>query len=119
LVGGVIRAGYELNIPLRAIPARVHGGSQAKRFSWLTVEPENIIVEAVKQAEVGQAVVVRLYESAHRGTRATLRFDGPVQSVAAVDLMEENPHMLAVTGGKVVFDMAPLEIKTLLVERTG
>ena len=115
VAGQVARAGYELNIPLRQLPTDAHPGSHPPSASFLTVDTSNVIVEAIKKAEDGDAVVVRLYEAAHAGARATLRFGLPPQSVEETDLMEEPLRPLPVSASSVTLDFAPYEIKTIKV----
>ena len=72
-----------------------------------------MVVEAVKQAEEGPDVIVRLYEAAGRATEATLRCGFPVSTVAEVNLLEQSPQPLAVADGTVALSLRPFEIKTL------
>ena len=114
--GGVVQAGYALNIPLRVLPAEVHSGEHPSTVSFLQVDASNVVVEAVKKAEDSDRLVVRLYEVEHRGARATLRFGFPVISVAEADLLEESPVELELRDGAVVLDFRPFEIKTISLE---
>jgi len=74
--GGVVRAGYELNMPLRPRQVEVGEGDLPGRFGLLEVEAPNVVVAAVKPAGYPLAeglrersdprqdgVVVRLYEA--------------------------------------------------------
>jgi len=113
--GGVIRAGYELNVPLRIIPTEAHPGDRPSSASFLQIGAANIVVESVKRAEDDDRIIVRLYEAEHRGTRTQVCFGFPIASAAEVDLMEENPSPLQVSGGSVEIEFHPFEIKTLSV----
>jgi alpha-mannosidase len=115
LQGNVIRAGYELNVPLRVTPAEAHAGAEPREASFLCVDTPNVIVEAVKKAEDADAVIVRLYECEHRNARATVRFGFPVRSAAEVNLMEEDARPLDVTDDCVNLTLSPFEIGTLEV----
>jgi alpha-mannosidase len=117
--GRVPQAAYELNVPLRVVGIEDNGGAAEKelpaRHALLQIDAANIIVEAVKCAEDGPDLVIRLYEAARRTTVATLRFGFPVASAAEVDLMEENPlpRDLAERNGAVTLHFQPFEIKTV------
>ncbi len=111
--GGVVRAAYELNMPLRVVSA---SSSSALSGSLLTVSAENVIVEAVKKAEDSDALIVRLYESHAASARVTVQFGSPIASAARVDLLEENDAPLTVTENMMVLDMKPFEIVTLKVK---
>lgn len=120
--GGVARAAYELHVPLKVIPRS--GGSRstagttapgARHRSFLRVEPPGVIVETVKLAEDGDDVILRLYESEHRSVTAEIQFGFPITRVALVNLLEEHPDPVLVTGDTVRVPLGPFEIKTLRV----
>jgi alpha-mannosidase len=113
VTSGVIRAAYEFNIPLHAITTQTHAGNRPAADSFLHITAENVIVEAVKRAEDGSGVIVRLYEAAQAGTRTTVDFHFPVQTVAETNLLEEDGRPLALQDGAVVLELRPFEIKTL------
>ncbi|MGC8782614.1 MAG: glycosyl hydrolase-related protein, partial [Anaerolineae bacterium] len=113
--GGVIRAGYELNVPLRVIGEGVGGGQGPAAASFLDVDAPNVIVEAVKRAEDGEEIIVRLYEAEHKAAHAHLRFGFPIAAAAEVNLMEEEARPLAVHHDGVTLDFRPFEIKTVRV----
>ncbi len=111
---GVIRAGYELNVPLRATAVKPSRGAMPPRHSTLEIDCENVIVEAVKKAEDSDSTIVRLYESFGATTKATINLDG-AQSVHTVNLMEEKPKKLKLKKGAVELEFHPFEIVTLQV----
>lgn len=107
---GVIRAGYELNVPLRVIAE-----GPAPIDSLLSVDAENVVVETVKPAEEGQAIVVRLYESwgADASLRLNLGFD--IETAARTDLLERPLEPADHRQRQVDLRLAPFEIATLLL----
>jgi len=111
--GGVVRAAYELNVPLRTTATDGHVGSEPREVSFIEVDAPNVIVEAVKQAEDDNDVILRLYECAHAGASAIVRFGFPVRAAAEVNLMEEQPRALQVVDDTVEVVLGPFEIKTL------
>jgi alpha-mannosidase len=116
--GRVVQAGYELNVPLRVVPLQPQSGARPAEASFLQVDAPDVIVEAVKRAEdAPQAVIVRLYECAGRGARATLRFGFPVAAAAETNLLEEAIGPLDLHDGQVVLTFRPFEIKTVRVTR--
>ncbi len=115
VAGRVAQAGYELNIPLRQVVVPPQTGPLPAEASFLEVDAPNVIVEAIKQAEDGDAVIVRLYEAAHAAARATLRFGRDVTAVEEADLMERPLRDLPCEGNAVELEFAPFEIKTLRV----
>jgi alpha-mannosidase len=113
--GGVIRAGYELNVPLRVLAEGVGGGDGPISASFLEVDAPNVIVEAVKKAEDGNDIIVRLYEAEHKAAHARLRFGFPIRAAAEVNLMEEEARPLTVRSEGVTLEFRPFEIKTVRV----
>jgi alpha-mannosidase len=113
--GGVIQAGYALNVPLRLRRLSPHSGQAAQEMSFLELESPNVIVEAVKMAEGGGDLIIRLYESEHRYTRTRLHLNARVRSVVETDLLEEGVRALELDGQSVALELKPFEIKTLRV----
>jgi len=112
------RQGYELNNPLIALAQLPHEGKLPASHSFLRVEPDNLIVTALKRAEDSDDVILRFYEFA--GTQARGRvvpgFDWA--SAADVNLME-SPTGAPIDMDKpeIRLDVGPFEIKTLHLSR--
>ncbi|MGC9348110.1 MAG: alpha-mannosidase [Anaerolineae bacterium] len=115
--GGVIQAAYELNVPLRRQETTAHEGGLGAAVSLLTLDAANVVIEAVKQAEDSDAIIIRLYEAAGRSTAARLSFGFQVGDVAEVNLLEENPQPVDVSDGAVTLTFKPFEIRTLRIDR--
>jgi len=69
---GVMHAGYALNNPGFAIEAPSHPGRLGTSISLARTAPRNVLIEVIKQAEDGNGIIVRLYETHGRDTQATL-----------------------------------------------
>jgi alpha-mannosidase len=108
-----MRAGYELNVPLRVLAEAPRGGPLASSVTWFRIDAPEIVIETVKQAEDGQGLVVRLYESAGASTRAELACGFALAEAAEANLIEEEPKPLDVSGGALRLDFRPFEIRTL------
>ncbi len=115
--GGVVRAGYELNVPLSIIPARIQKGSCPPDFSFLKNEAENIVVETIKKAEEGEDIIVRLYETHGAFTQTSLLFNFRIKSVYLVTMTEEDVKRLKPVKGAVKLDFKPFEIHTLKISK--
>ena len=78
-----VREGYAINLPLRVIPGAIPVAP------LITVDPLDVVVEAVKLAEDQSGdVVVRLYAASGGRARSTVRTGFPADSVHSVDLLE-------------------------------
>jgi alpha-mannosidase len=106
---GLVRQGYELNVPVTTAPAA------AGEASLLSVDAPNVIVETVKPAEDGNGVAVRLYEAMRTATRCTLTTSLPASSVEQTNMLEEHECDLSIAGGQIPLEFRPFEIKTLIL----
>jgi Alpha-mannosidase len=71
------------------------------------------VIDAIKRAEDGNGVIVRLYEAFNTRGTATLTVGFDVAEAFAVDLMEGNPQPVEVRGGgDIAFAYRPHEVKT-------
>lgn len=96
---GVVRRAEESTSPVPVLYQGIHGGSHPLAGSYLSVDVPDVVVSAVKKAEVGNDIIIRAYETAGRPVRATLD----------IGLMKRRW-----TG-----NFRPLEIKTLRVPVAG
>jgi len=92
---GIVRLAEEMMAPVPVLYQGIHGGTRAPSASFLSVDAPNVVVSTVKQAEDGNDLIIRCYETAGRATKASL------------DLGLVHRHW---TG-----EFHPLEIKTLRV----
>ncbi|MGC1453272.1 MAG: alpha-mannosidase [Candidatus Sulfotelmatobacter sp.] len=111
-----VRQGYELNYKLISLPIEKHQGSLAAEHSFLQVQPDNIIVTAVKKAEDENALVLRYYEWAGKDGEVTIQLPEGAESAVEADLMEKPTGSLSVRNGGVTLHTKPYEIKTIKVQ---
>jgi len=108
--GGVVRAGYEYNNPLRARQGAIGGGALPARFSLLEVDAPNVVVTALKplgnpladlsslhRSDPEAGVLVRLYETEGRAAAMRLQFGPPPLEAWLTDLVERKTGEVAVT----------------------
>ena len=110
-IGDAVRAGYELNIPLRE-------GVGMPVEPLVAVTGDGVVVEAVKLSEDGsQDVIVRLYESLGQTSVARVSANFDVAKVREVDLLERPMEQLSLRRDPVligdVVTLRPFEIATL------
>ena len=92
---GIVRMAEELTAPVPVLYQGIHKGTRRQVASFLSVDVPDVVVSDVKQAEDGNDLIIRCYETAGRATKASL------------DLGLVHRHW---TG-----EFHPLEIKTLRV----
>jgi len=110
---GVPLAGYDLNVPLRAQALPVQHGALARAHSYFKLDKPNLIIEAVKRAEDGDGIIVRLFEAYRRRGTAQLITNGLCGRVTRTDLLERDQYDLPLSGGAVTVPFTPFEIITL------
>jgi alpha-mannosidase len=113
----VDRRAYELNIPaLAADIARCEVDPQPglpEMFSFLEINSDRIIVEALKQAESEDVLILRSFDSHGCQAKTLLSFAIDLNAVAEVDLLEENPQRVELMKQpSIVACYTPFEIKT-------
>jgi alpha-mannosidase len=113
----VDRRGYELNIPALAegIPKDEWNpriGLPATR-AHLEVDSRSLIVETLKQAETGEALVLRTFDSHGCHAAVPYSFALDLSGVAETNLLEAEPQTLEMMGRRCfVARYTPYEIKT-------
>ncbi|HID95298.1 MAG TPA: hypothetical protein EYP53_04475 [Candidatus Latescibacteria bacterium] len=104
---GSYRVALEFNNPLIPLKVTRHEGKLSKEGSFLSVEPENLVVTVVKRS--GEDILVRLYEAGGRKTEGRLRFFKPVRA-AETDLLEEVQKEIKTEGKETPLQLEPFEI---------
>ncbi|HZL28772.1 MAG TPA: glycoside hydrolase family 38 C-terminal domain-containing protein [Acidobacteriaceae bacterium] len=112
--------GWDFNYNLRALQVERHSGSLPARHSFFAMEPNNVILTAVKKAEDGDALVLRFYEYAGKDTEVRLHIPRGATSAESTNLMEapDKTPVLA-QDGTVVMDVKPYSIDTVKVSFQG
>ena len=83
------REAHAFNAPLRAVLTGIHQGSLPPASSFITAEPETVVVSAVKMAEAGDGLIVRVYNIGDEPVEAKLRLWRPFRRAVLVNLNEE------------------------------
>ncbi len=111
------QAGYEFNTPMVAARADGGKGGLPGSASFVSVDNPDVYVGAVKKAEDGAELVVRLVEAVGSTTsvKLTIANLGKVASVEETDLLEWNPVALKAAGNSITLTMKPHEIKTIKI----
>jgi len=115
-----VRRGYELNYRLFSTQTGSHEGMLPPSYSFVQVEPENVVLTAIKKAEDDDsALVFRFYEWGGRDADVTLQIPAGAGSASETDLMERAFADLPARGGTLTIHTKPYEIKTVKVNFAG
>ncbi len=84
--------------------------------SLVSVSESNVIIETIKQAEDGDGIIVRLYESQRRRGQVKVKMGGEVESAWETNLLEENQSQLQVESNEVILNLRPYQILTMRIK---
>jgi alpha-mannosidase len=105
-----VHRGYELNYPLLTYVTSAHTGTLPATHSFFSSDANGTVITAIKQAEDGNDLLVRMYE--WEGKPATVKLSLPqsTSAQAATNLMEADDASAAPAS------ITPFEIKTVRVK---
>ena len=110
------RRGYEFNYKLRAIQVAPHAGTLPASYSFAKVEPENLVLTAIKKTEDGDGLLLRFYEWAGKAGNATITLPHGVTGATLTNLMEiPEGAALATTATSVTVPYTAYGITTVRV----
>lgn len=113
----VWRHAHQHNAPLRAQLTGLHKGELPKEQSFVRVEPANVIVTAVKKAESGNALIVRVLNTTPDAVNATVSLNQKFKAASLTNLNEEPSSRKAdVSSGKIKFEMPGFRVQTVKFE---
>ena len=109
----VARECYEFLFPLEFCRGRGTG----QNISLFSLSDKNIIPLAVKKAEVGNGLAIRLLETEGKNKEIEIKLNPAFKSAAITDLMEEKISDLAIENNMIKLRVKPQEIVTLILGR--
>jgi alpha-mannosidase len=122
--GFTVAQAYALNDPL-VVWAATRGRTKDERrktaseavatrdLSFVRVDPANVVIETVKQAEDGRGLIVRLYESQRRRGDFALATSFSLAEAWRTNLLEEDKERLEVEEHGLRSPIRPYQIVTL------
>lgn len=124
--GGTMQKAYEYNYPLVTKMVNSHKGKLPKRYSFISIEPSNIILHTIKRAEPALSfssnpsvsediLVLRLFEAYGKATDAVISFPQQVKQAKLSNILEEDGENLVVAGNQVKVKLAAHRIATIKV----
>ncbi|MBO4406286.1 MAG: discoidin domain-containing protein, partial [Clostridia bacterium] len=112
---GAERAGTLYHVPPVACLTGSHEGILPPSYSFFSTDGENVAVRALKMAEDGDEIVVRLAESAGEEMRASFTFGPGIVSAREINGYEEPVGAAEIEAGRVPFTLSPFEPKSFAV----
>lgn len=110
--GGTVKEAYGFNQPLTAV-AISGKGSLENEYSFISISSDSVIAETVKQAEDGNGVIVRMYQSANKTENMKVSLNYEYKKCYICDMLENpikeiNPEKIRIN---------PFEVVTLKFEK--
>ncbi len=113
----VFREAERLTVPLEAAQTGAHPGDLPRRHAFLSIEPADLVLSAVKRAEDGDGMVVRLFNPTQRPVEGTITLDGRIASAERVTLEEIREDDLKPENNQVTFEAGPKKIVTVRLRK--
>ena len=111
-----VRYAFELNQPLKGYVAPSQEGKLECEKSFIEVSRRNIAVDAVKPAQDGNGIIVRMYEAGKSRGNVKVKFNfADVKKVIECNLMEVDENEIAVNANEFEFDITPNQVRTFRV----
>lgn len=105
--------GLQLNQPLETVPFTVTSDTGCGERSFVSVNADNILLEALKKSEDGTGYILRLSEKKGRSSRAEVCLFKHVKDVFECSMIERDEVCFASNTDKFSIQMTPFEVKTL------
>jgi alpha-mannosidase len=107
------------NLPPRVVPVRAPSGTGPLSRSLVRVERHSggVVLSALKQAEAGSSVIMRLFNPDAAEASATIALDTPIDAAYEVNLLEERLSEIRTQSGAIPIRLAPHQIKTIEIVR--
>lgn len=106
-----VHLGFQENIRLTGV---FTSGNDVKNdaHSYAHIDSKSVILDAVKPAQDGSGIIVRMYEAETRHCGVKCSFDFDYSKVIECNLMECEEKEIPVNGKEFTFSMKPHEVKT-------
>jgi len=113
----IVKKGVEFNFSPVFHLTSSHKGELPSRKSFLTLSPSNVVLVALKRAEKGEDLIVRIYEASGHRTRFKLALAWPIRRAWKVSMDESEKYQTLEVKNRVVSgELVPHEICTILLE---
>ena len=116
--GKVIEESRKYSIPMLAAEiGNGRKGAPSKQFSFFNMKNGNLSLCALKLAEDGSGIILRLNNPNAQIVNETIRFDGIVKKVYAANLGENERELIYENTCEIELTVKPYKILTLYLEQ--
>ena len=108
-------AGDILNQRKSAYAATRHAGMNGKSVSFASTDNPSIRIKAIKKAEDGDGIIVRVYELSGKPASGTIKFAGTILSAEETNGIEERIGDASCSGNGLKVELGRFSMKTFRV----
>jgi len=114
LSSGSYKEARGFNVPMKAVQTGRHGGTLPSAMSFITVQPDSLIITAVKKAEEDQTLILRFHNITGEPVEGRVSLRRPLKAAWLTSLNEEPERRLTPDAeGGLTLTVQPHEIVTL------
>ncbi len=111
---------HNFDIPLRCMQTGIHEGKLPRELSFIQIEPDSLMVSAIKRAEKDKNLIIRLYNTSADQLEGRLSSFFPLIKAQIAELNEEPKEDLQIKDQNTVkFKVRPRQIITLALKVMG
>ncbi|HOZ45785.1 MAG TPA: glycoside hydrolase family 38 C-terminal domain-containing protein [Candidatus Hydrogenedentes bacterium] len=111
--GDVFAQADALTAPLEPAQVGPHGGHWPTKQGLLAIEPDGLVLTALKQSEDGEGLVLRVFNPGTKATHGTIHLPAKIQSATVVSLEEMHQETLELHGKSLRVSVGPKKILTV------
>jgi alpha-mannosidase len=109
------RKACEFNYPLMPVIEPNHDGELHKVCSFVSAEPDNIVLTVIKKAEDSDDTILRFYETAGKDANAVIHFSETPKDAKETDLLENETSEATAEEKNIKTPISKHEIKTIKI----
>lgn len=106
-----------LNQPIKAFNSPKHAGKLGKEFAFVRSDNDQVVIKALKKAEVSDEYVVRVYETGGKeAQKAAITFAGEIENAVLADGTEKTIGTADFNKNQLNVSIKPYNIQTFKVK---
>jgi mannosylglycerate hydrolase len=109
----VWRQAHQHNVPLRTVLTGVHPSVLPSESSFISVQPANLVISALKKSDRDDSLILRLYNTTPDSVTAAVRIGLPITSASLANMNEEPTGDLTLNDSLLSFDMPGFRVQTI------
>ena len=111
----VVKEGFNVNYPAYAVFAKANAGKLPADYSFVSADKDNVVIETIKEAEDGNGIIVRAYETWNSKTKVAFSFCDEIENATECNLIEDGAESVSFSGNILEAEFKPFEIKTFRI----